>query len=63
MFDFASDASGVGGAAAPIPNDPALAGAIYYCQTLWIESAAAGLACGAGDFGIVTSEYLTIQIE
>jgi hypothetical protein len=60
-IDCTSDASGAGAAAAPIPNVPALAGALFYAQALWVEAAAGH--CTHALANLVASKGLAITIQ
>jgi hypothetical protein len=59
-FDLASDAAGVGTAAAAIPQSPFLAGKTYYAQTLWRWDPG---ICLPSTFGISSSNGLAITIQ
>ena len=59
-FDLVSDAAGVGTAAAPIPQNPFLAGKTYYAQTLWRWDPG---ICLPSTFGISSSNGLAITIQ
>ncbi|MEO0651808.1 MAG: hypothetical protein AAFZ65_14125, partial [Planctomycetota bacterium] len=52
-----SNADGVGFVPAPISTNPALAGATFYAQTVWIDP-----QCGVGPLGLTSSVGLTITI-
>jgi hypothetical protein len=59
--DCTSDASGAGAAAAPIPNVPALAGASFYGQAVWVEATAGN--CSPALANLVASKGLAITIQ
>lgn len=61
-FDTISDASGMSVVSAPIPNDPLLAGQIFYYQTISLEDAASGLRCGTSPLRVVSSDGLQLTI-
>lgn len=58
-LDFASDASGFGAAAAPIPNDPLLAGKPYTIQAVWAWSP---VDCVPSPFGLSASDAIELVI-
>jgi hypothetical protein len=58
--DAVSDAVGVGTAAAPIPNLPALVGHTYYAQGVWLWPAS---ACTLAPFQLSTTAGLAITIH
>jgi hypothetical protein len=59
-LEVRSDASGTSFTAAPIPNNPILAGVQYYVQTFWIEPV--GARCTTASLGLVSSRGLDILI-
>jgi hypothetical protein len=59
-IDTISDVSGVGYAPAPIPFTPALVGASYVVQSIWLESSLA--SCGPSPFRLVSSMALQFSI-
>ena len=60
--DAASDATGAGRLALPIPSAPALAGATLSAQTLWVEPPSSGLACSAAVLHLVSSKGLSFTL-
>jgi hypothetical protein len=63
-FDCYSDAGGTSVTPpGPIPNNPALVGSVFVAQGIWLESAAAGLACGPSFIHLVSSEGLALTIQ
>jgi hypothetical protein len=59
-LDMFGGPAGTAHAPAPIPNAPALSGAVYFAQALFLESP--GLTCGPSPFRIVSSRGLAVQI-
>jgi hypothetical protein len=60
-IDMLTNSAGTGRAGAPIPNVPALSGAPYHAQAVFVETA--GLTCGPSPFRIVTSKGLTLAVQ
>lgn len=61
VFDAASDATGYGTAAAPIPNDPTLVGRHYYGQLIWYFPAGS-CTPNPSPFGLTSSEGLDLLL-
>lgn len=59
LLDIYSDPSGVGFAAAPVPNDTNLINQNFYAQTLWVET---GDVCTLSPYGFVSSRGLALTI-
>ncbi|MBL8695214.1 MAG: VCBS repeat-containing protein [Planctomycetes bacterium] len=59
-LDIRTDAAGCGYVSTPIPNSPALIGAIYYAQSMFIEPPA--LTCSDAIADLVSSRGLRVQI-
>lgn len=63
FFDIFSDLEGNSYAATPIPNDPMLAGEVFFIQSLWVEHVDDGRACTPALLDVVTSRGFRLKIE
>ncbi|MBI3820409.1 MAG: hypothetical protein HY286_17090 [Planctomycetes bacterium] len=60
VFDMYSDYAGAAAAAAPIPNNPTLAGRDYFIQSVWIETMPDCHPASA--YGLLSAKGMKIKI-
>lgn len=58
LLDFFGDADGVGFAPAPLPNDPALVGAVLHAQGIWVWT-----ECSLPPFNVSSSNLVSFTIS